>query len=98
MQDDPSIDGIDYVILDEVHERGMDSDFAFAMLLQAVNRRRTARPLKLIIMSATILTEKFSKYIGNAVLGGMAAPVLAVSGHTFPVVDYYKQNFEAVVR
>lgn len=50
-------------MLDEVHERGVDSDFCLALILLALNRRSD---LKLIIMSATISTTKFSLYLGQA--------------------------------
>lgn len=63
LQIDPTLAAIKYLILDEVHERGIDSDFTLALLLSAMNVRRD---MKLIVMSATISTQKFSLYLGNA--------------------------------
>ena len=63
LQIDPTLAAIKYLILDEVHERGIDSDFTLALLLSAMKVRRD---MKLIVMSATISTQKFSLYLGNA--------------------------------
>ena len=69
----------DTVIVDEAHERSLNIDF----LLGYLNQLRTERPdLKIIITSATIDTEAFSKAFDNA-------PIIEVSGRVFPVdVDY----------
>ena len=50
--DDPFLEGIDYVILDEVHERNVDSDFGLALLAAALGNAKCR--FKLILMSATI--------------------------------------------
>jgi HrpA-like RNA helicase len=63
LQVDPTLAAIKYLILDEVHERGIDSDFTLALLLSAMKVRQD---MKLIVMSATISTQKFSLYLGNA--------------------------------
>ena len=63
LQVDPTLAAIKYLILDEVHERGIDSDFTLALLLSAMKVRKD---MKLIVMSATISTQKFSFYLGNA--------------------------------
>ena len=62
---------MDYIILDEVHERGIESDFSLALLLSAVKSRLSSKlatsstPLRLILMSATISTDSFAKYLKN---------------------------------
>ena len=78
----------------------MDSDFAFAMILLAMQRRNTTHRdnLKLIVMSATISVDKFAGYIGSKVMSGGKTPVLSILGYTFPVVDYYRQQYEEIVR
>lgn len=78
----------------------MDSDFAFAMILLAMRRRNTSarNHLKLIIMSATISVDKFSGYIGSLVMNGAKSPVLSIPGYTFPVVDFYRNQYEEIVR
>jgi HrpA-like RNA helicase len=95
LQDDPSIGGIDYVILDEVHERGVDSDFALALLMSAMSKRQN---LKIILMSATMSTDKFANYLGSSLRIGSPSPVLHIPGYTFPVEDYYKNSYEDIVR
>ncbi len=73
---DPTLSGVEYVILDEFHERHMHSDIAFTLTraLQESNRP----DLKLIIMSATLDTEKLLTRIPNSVLLKADVP-------TFPV-------------
>ncbi|MBM3380920.1 MAG: ATP-dependent helicase HrpB [Betaproteobacteria bacterium] len=63
---DPELSGVDYVILDEFHERNMHSDIAFVMVRAL---QKSTRPdLKLIIMSATLDTEKLQEKIPDAAL------------------------------
>ncbi|NBX16741.1 MAG: ATP-dependent helicase HrpB [Proteobacteria bacterium] len=77
---DPSLDNVDTVILDEFHERHLHSDIAFAMIRML---QSSVRPdLKLIIMSATLDTEKLSLKIPDAALLKAEVP-------TFPVdIEY----------
>lgn len=57
---------------------------------QIVQKRKD---LKLVVMSATLDVEKFSKYFGNVSENGRA-PIVKVSGRTFPVETYYTQEPE----
>ncbi|KAL2162528.1 hypothetical protein VTH06DRAFT_7442 [Thermothelomyces fergusii] len=66
---------ITHLVLDEVHERSIDSDFLLIVLKKLLLRRKD---LKVVLMSATVDAERFSKYLGGA-------PVLTVPGRTFPV-------------
>ncbi|ORY53207.1 P-loop containing nucleoside triphosphate hydrolase protein [Rhizoclosmatium globosum] len=79
LQSDPSLDGISHVIVDEVHERSVDSDFLLVILRELVKSRPDFR---LILMSATINSETFSSYFNGA-------PVLNIPGFTHPVKDVY---------
>ena len=148
-------------------ERGLDSDFALALLMSALSRRKS---LRLILMSATISTDKFASYLGTGLLPANttssttsfstsstsfstsstsfsisstalsnasstsssrpvlpfqtqnnrsddeyglyippplvslslpqpnSAPVMFIPGYTYPVVEYYKNNFEDILR
>jgi ATP-dependent helicase HrpB len=63
---DPKLEGVEYVVLDEFHERNMHSDIAFVMVRAL---QKSTRPdLKLIIMSATLDTEKLQDRIPDAAL------------------------------
>ena len=67
------LENIDCIIVDEVHERGMDTDFLL-LILRNVIRERKNRPdlpdLKVVLMSATIDPSKFLAYFGEV----LAAP------------------------
>jgi ATP-dependent helicase HrpA len=77
---DPLLRRYDTVIVDEAHERSLNIDF----LLGCLHRILPQRPdLKLIITSATIDPERFSKHFGDA-------PIIEVSGRTFPVEVRYR--------
>lgn len=79
-QRDRFLEQYEVIIIDEAHERSLNIDF----LLGYLNRILKRRPdLKLIITSATIDVQRFSKHFNNA-------PVLEVSGRTFPVDMLYR--------
>jgi ATP-dependent helicase HrpA len=79
-QQDRFLNAYDTIIIDEAHERSLNIDF----LLGYLHRLLPKRPeLKLIITSATIDPERFSKHFGNA-------PILMVSGRTYPVEIRYR--------
>ncbi|ELQ39414.1 pre-mRNA-splicing factor ATP-dependent RNA helicase PRP43 [Pyricularia oryzae] len=66
---------ITHLVLDEVHERSIDSDFLLIVLKKLMTRRKD---LKVVLMSATVDADRFSNYLDGA-------PVLNVPGRTFPV-------------
>ncbi|XP_067835126.1 ATP-dependent RNA helicase DHX30 [Heptranchias perlo] len=79
MQGNASLEGISHVIVDEVHERDVNTDFLLILLKNVME----ANPdLKIILMSATSDTERISEYYGNC-------PVVTVPGFMYPVKDYY---------
>ncbi len=78
---DPRLERYDTLIVDEAHERSLNIDF----LLGYLKNLLPARPdLKLIISSATIDAERFSRHFGDA-------PVLTVSGRTFPITTLHEE-------
>lgn len=79
-QTDRYLTAYDTIIIDEAHERSLNIDFLLGYLKQLLPRRPD---LKVIITSATIDAERFSKHFNNA-------PVLEVSGRTFPVDILYR--------
>jgi len=76
---DRNLSQYDTIIIDEAHERSLNIDFLLGCLHQLLSRRKD---LKVIISSATIDTEKFSRHFDNA-------PVIEVSGRTYPVTYRY---------
>uniref|UniRef100_A0A2N9J2C4 RNA helicase n=1 Tax=Fagus sylvatica TaxID=28930 RepID=A0A2N9J2C4_FAGSY len=60
---DPKLAGVSHLLVDEIHERGMNEDFLLIILRDLLPRRPD---LRLILMSATINADLFSKYFGNA--------------------------------
>jgi ATP-dependent helicase HrpB len=79
--DDPQLQHIGAIILDEFHERHLQSDLALALIHQL---QTTSRPdLKLLVMSATLDTEALQQYLGPV-------PVLHSDGRTFPVEIRYQ--------
>lgn len=70
----------DTIIIDEAHERSLNNDFLLGYIKQILPKRKD---LKLIITSATIDLERFSKYFDNA-------PIVEVSGRTYPVEIIYR--------
>ncbi|KAL2429000.1 putative helicase C15C4.05 [Exophiala dermatitidis] len=86
LEESPELDELDFLILDEVHERSMDLDLLFIALKKLQKRRST---LKIVLMSATVDAKKFSDYFGGA-------PVLDLPGRTFPVqVGFLEDAVEA---
>ena len=79
-QTDRYLNAYDTIIVDEAHERSLNIDFILGILQTLLARRDD---LKLIITSATIDTEKFSKAFGDA-------PVIEVSGRMYPVDVRYQ--------
>jgi ATP-dependent RNA helicase DHX29 len=73
---------ITHVVLDEVHERTIDSDFLLIVLRRLMQKRPD---LKLILMSATVDAQRFSSYLGGV-------PIMNIPGRTFPVEMKYLED------
>jgi ATP-dependent helicase HrpA len=78
-QNDPYLRRYDTIIVDEAHERSLNIDFVLGILLTLLRKRRD---IKIIITSATIDTEKFSRAFN--------APIIEVSGRMYPVDVRYR--------
>lgn len=80
VQQDRLLTQYDTIIIDEAHERSLNIDFILGYLKQILNKRPD---LKVIITSATIDVERFSRHFNHA-------PIIEVSGRTYPVEVRYR--------
>ncbi|MEJ2212502.1 MAG: ATP-dependent RNA helicase HrpA, partial [Gammaproteobacteria bacterium] len=80
IQQDKWLNEYDTLIIDEAHERSLNIDFLLGYLKSLVKRRRD---LKIIVTSATIDPERFSRHFNDA-------PIINVSGRTYPVEVLYR--------
>jgi len=86
-QGDRGLEQYDTIIIDEAHERSLNIDFLLGFLAMLLPKRPD---LKVIVTSATIDPERFSKHFGGGVGGGKGAPIIEVSGRTYPVEVRYR--------
>lgn len=78
----------DTIIIDEAHERSLNIDFLLGYLKQILPQRPD---LHIIITSATIETERFAEHFA---IDGKPAPIIEVSGRTYPVEIHYRPGTE----
>ncbi|XP_076014539.1 ATP-dependent RNA helicase dhx29 [Genypterus blacodes] len=82
LQHDKHLSSLTHIIVDEVHERSVQSDFLLTILKDVVMRRSD---LQLVLMSATVDCHKFSNYFNRC-------PVINIPGRTFPVEVYHLED------
>ena len=93
IQSDPQLRHYDTIIVDEAHERSLNIDFILGYLTRLLPQRPD---LKVIITSATIDSERFAEHFGRELTGDrgqpftVPAPVIEVSGRTYPVEVRYR--------
>merc|ERR1711871_724091 len=82
LESDRTLRGVTHIIVDECHERDLDSDFLLIVLRDLLPTRPG---LKVVLMSATINAEIFREYFHGC-------PALDIQGRTFPVTSYFVEN------
>ncbi len=93
IQSDPQLRHYDTIIVDEAHERSLNIDFILGYLARLLPQRPD---LKVIITSATIDSKRFAEHFGRELTGDrgqpftVPAPVIEVSGRTYPVEVRYR--------
>lgn len=73
---------ITHLVIDEVHERSIETDFLLIMVRSLLQRKPN---LKVVLMSATVDAQRFSQYLDGA-------PIIDIPGRTFPVQAYYLED------
>lgn len=76
------INDVTHLVIDEIHERSIDTDFLLIVLRALMLRRPD---LKVVLMSATVDAQRFSSYLDNA-------PIVTVPGRTFPVAAKFLED------
>ncbi|NXM57200.1 DHX36 helicase, partial [Illadopsis cleaveri] len=82
LQSDKHLSSISHIVLDEIHERNLQSDVLMSIIKDLLNVRLD---LKVILMSATLNAEKFSEYFDHC-------PMIHIPGFTFPVEEYLLED------
>ncbi|KOO28736.1 ATP-dependent RNA helicase dhx57, partial [Chrysochromulina tobinii] len=86
LEEDPTLQGITHVIVDEVHERSVESDFLLMVLRDLLVKRPE---LRLVLMSATLDADLFASYFD---VRGRRPPTVRVPGRTFPVTQLFLED------
>ncbi|XP_073685275.1 LOW QUALITY PROTEIN: ATP-dependent RNA helicase DHX29 [Garra rufa] len=82
LQQDRHLSSLTHIIVDEVHERSVQSDFLLTILKEVVHK---SSDLRLILMSATVDCQKFANYFNRC-------PVVTIPGRTFPVEVFHLED------
>ncbi|HRO67861.1 MAG TPA: DEAD/DEAH box helicase, partial [Pseudobdellovibrionaceae bacterium] len=82
MMTDPELKGVDLVIIDEFHERSLHTDLTLGLLKEL---RELGRDIKIVVMSATLMAEKISAYLGGA-------PIVSVPGKLHSLEVFHRKT------
>ncbi|GAA6225794.1 ATP-dependent RNA helicase DHX36 [Lates japonicus] len=88
LHSDPLLSSVSHLVLDEIHERNLQSDVLLIIVKDLLKLRDD---LKIILMSATLNAEKFSKYFDNC-------PMIHIPGLTFPVEEFLLEDIVEMTR
>lgn len=79
-----SLADVSHVVIDEVHERSLDTDFLLNLIREVMRAKKDM--LKLVLMSATLDAATFKNYFASQ---GLSVGMVEIAGRTFPVNEYY---------
>lgn len=82
LQSNPTLKGISHVVVDEVHERDINTDLLLALLRSSLNKNPD---LRVVLMSATGDNQRLAQYFGGC-------PIVKVPGFMHPVGDRYLED------
>ncbi|TRZ01981.1 hypothetical protein DNTS_024156 [Danionella cerebrum] len=88
LHSDPLLSSISHLVLDEIHERSLQSDVLLTIVKDLLSARRD---LKVILMSATLNAEKFSNYFNRC-------PMVCIPGYTYPVKEFLLEDVLELIR
>uniref|UniRef100_A0A7S1QZZ8 RNA helicase n=1 Tax=Neobodo designis TaxID=312471 RepID=A0A7S1QZZ8_NEODS len=86
LQSRPDLDGISHLIVDEIHERDINSDFLLILVKDLVIKRPD---LRVVLMSATLQSQKFSEFFGGV-------PIINVQGFSHPVTELFLEDMQEI--
>jgi HrpA-like RNA helicase len=87
-----SLDDVTHIVVDEVHERDVDTDLILVALKRLLaDRKAKNKPLRVILMSATIDPTLFQEYFSDS--EGRPAQVVDIPGRAFPVEKHFLDDF-----
>ncbi|KTW31426.1 hypothetical protein T552_00070 [Pneumocystis carinii B80] len=89
----PILESVSHIIVDEVHERSIQTDFLLFVLKKIMKKRKSSglTPIKIILMSATVDPILFCKYFGEE-FPNKQAPSIFIPGSSFPVSSYFLED------
>lgn len=91
LQVDPELSGVGCVIVDEVHERDVETDFCLLLLRDRLRTQKGKKnPLKVIVMSATIQIDKLKNYFNS--VNDTDVSVINIPGTLHPVEEYFLED------
>ncbi|KAG0708857.1 P-loop containing nucleoside triphosphate hydrolase protein [Suillus ampliporus] len=86
------MDEVTHIVVDEVHERDVDTDLLLVVLKRLMEDRKARDiPLKIVLMSATIDPSLFQEYFPDE--QGAPAKVIEIPGRTYPVTKHFMEDF-----